>query len=94
VAFLVIVPYVQSHCSVIVQRLPQIHHFKILIIAFLIKSDVRNPSAKPRKSTVAWQRAAAEIKKLAACASIQQSDRLRAEEFGRDVCSSLMTAQF
>jgi hypothetical protein len=48
-----------------------------------------------QKGTTAWHKgAAAEIKKQAAFASIQQSDWLRAEEFGRDVCSSLMTAQF
>jgi hypothetical protein len=62
---------------------------------FLIKSDVRNPSAKSqaKKHGGLALGAAAEIKP-AAFVSIQQSDWLRAEKFGRDVCSSLMTAQF
>lgn len=61
-----------SHCSAPVTNSPfqDSHH------RFLIKSDVRNPSAKPqaKKHGGLAQRAAAEINKPAAFASIQQSD--------------------
>ena len=81
-----------SHCSAPVTNSPfqDSHH------CFLIKFDVRNPNAEPQaeKARRLGIRAAAEIKKPAAFASIQQSDWLRAEENGRDVCASLMTAQF